>query len=50
MFCLCVCRATKGRPTTVDAVTLGDAWLQGAIAEGLLQPIPNAREYRWWVS
>lgn len=43
-------RASKGKPTTVDAVTLGDAWLQRAIAEGLIQPIPNAREYRWWVS
>ena len=44
------CRATKGKPTSVDAVTLGDAWLQRAIAEGLIQPIPGARQYRWWVS
>lgn len=44
------CRATKGLPTTVDAVTLGDAWLQRAISEGLIQPIPDARQYRWWVS
>lgn len=43
-------RATKGAPTTADAVTLGDAWLQRAIREGLIQPIPNARQYRWWVS
>ena len=34
----------------MDAVTLGDAWLQQAIARGLLQPIPNARQQRWWVS
>lgn len=45
-----LCRATKGRPTSVDAVTLGDTWLQRAIAEGLIQPIPDARQYRWWVS
>lgn len=43
-------RATKGKPSTADAVTLGDTWLQRAIAEGLIQPIPNARQYRWWVS
>lgn len=41
-------KATKGKPTTVDAVTLGDAWLQRAITAGLIQPIPNARQYRWW--
>ncbi|KAI7842702.1 hypothetical protein COHA_003633 [Chlorella ohadii] len=41
-------KASKGKPTTVDAVTLGDAWLQRTIAEGLIQPIPAAREYRWW--
>ncbi|KAL4427727.1 hypothetical protein ABPG75_001816 [Micractinium tetrahymenae] len=41
-------RATKGKPTTVDAVTLGDTWLQRAIAAGLIQPIPDARRYRWW--
>ncbi|KAL4444599.1 hypothetical protein ABPG77_002416 [Micractinium sp. CCAP 211/92] len=41
-------RATKGRPTSVDAVTLGDTWLQRAIAAGLIQPIPEAQERRWW--
>ncbi|KAL4427736.1 hypothetical protein ABPG75_001825 [Micractinium tetrahymenae] len=41
-------QATKGKPTTVDAVTLGDTWLQRAIAAGLIQPIPDARRYRWW--
>ncbi|KAI3429510.1 hypothetical protein D9Q98_005599 [Chlorella vulgaris] len=43
-------KATKGKPSTADAVTLGDTWLQRAIAEGLIQPIPNARQYRWWDS
>lgn len=37
-------------PTNVDAVTLGDVWLQPAIAQGLLQPIPHATDRRWWVS
>ncbi len=35
-------------PTTADAVTLGDAWLQRAIAERLLQPIPKAETSRWF--
>lgn len=43
-------RATKGRPTTVDAVTVGDAWLQRGIGEGLVQPIRDARQYRWWAA
>ena len=37
------------KPTTVDAVTLGDAWLGAAIAQGLIQPIPDAKEHRYWV-
>lgn len=40
---------SKGKPpTTVDAVTVGDAWLERGIREGLLQPIADARQYRWW--
>ena len=38
------------KPTTVDAVTLGDAWLAAAIAQGLIQPIQGAKEHRYWVS
>lgn len=37
------------KPTTVDAVTLGDAWLGAAIAQGLIQPVPDAKEHRYWV-
>lgn len=28
---------------------LGDAWLGPAIRAGLLQPIPDALDSRWWV-
>ena len=38
------------KPTTVDAVTLGDAWLTAAISQNLIQPIPDAAQYRYWVS
>ena len=40
----------SAQPTTVDVVTLGDVWLDRGIREGLLQPIPDAKQYRWWVS
>ena len=43
-------RGAPAAPTTVDAVTLGDAWLQPAIAQGLIQPIVDVEQYRWWVS
>ncbi len=43
-------RSKSSQPTTVDVVTLGDVWLERSIREGLLQPIADAREYRWWVS
>lgn len=36
------------KPTTVDAVTLGDAWLDKAIREGTIQPIENPEQYRYW--
>lgn len=38
----------KVPPTTVDLITLPDTWLQGAIQEGLVQPIPFAKQHRWW--
>ena len=40
----------SAQPTNVDVVTLGDVWLDRGIREGLLQPIPDAKQYRWWVS
>lgn len=43
-------REKPAPPTTVDVVTLGDAWLERAISEGLIQPIADARQCRWWVS
>ena len=36
------------KPTTVDAVSLGDGWMASAIAQGLIQPIPDARDRRYW--
>jgi len=38
------------KPTTVDAVTLGDAWLAPAISQNLIQPIQGAKEHRYWAS
>ena len=38
------------KPTTVDAVTLGDAWLAAAISQNLIQPIQGAKEHRYWQS
>ncbi|KAG7666766.1 hypothetical protein KSW81_000539 [Nannochloris sp. 'desiccata'] len=38
------------KPTTVDAVTLGDAWLAAAISQELIQPIQGAKEHRYWSS
>jgi spermidine/putrescine-binding protein len=38
----------KANQTTVDAVTLGDAWLRAAIVKGLIQPIEDARDRRYW--
>lgn len=38
----------KVPPTTADLVTLPDTWLQGAIQEALVQPIPLAKQHRWW--
>ena len=38
------------KPTTVDAVTLGDAWLASAISQNLIQPIQGAKEHRYWAS
>lgn len=35
-------------PTTADLITLPDTWIQGAIQEGLVQPIPLAKQHRWW--
>lgn len=35
--------------TTVDAVSIGDSWLQLAILKGLIQPIDNVERYRYWV-
>lgn len=32
-----------------DAITLGDAFLHGAIQRGLLQPIDDILDRRWWV-
>ena len=44
-----LCR--KGRQVSqADAVTLGDSWLAPAIKAGYLQPIKDAKSYRWWVS
>ena len=34
--------------TTVDAVTLGDAWLDKAIQEGCIQPLEEPERYRYW--
>lgn len=36
--------------TTVDAVTIGDAWLDKAIREGCIQPIDDPEQYRYWKS
>ena len=36
--------------TTVDAVTLGDAWLDKAIRQGHIQPIEDPERYRYWKS
>ena len=38
----------KVPPTTADLITLPDTWLQGAIQEALVQPIPQAKQHRWW--
>jgi len=38
-----------GKRTTVDLVTLGDAWLSAAIRKDLIQPIENPERYRYWV-
>jgi spermidine/putrescine-binding protein len=38
------------KPTTVDTVTLGDAWLAAAISQNLIQPIQGAKELRYWTS
>lgn len=35
-------------PTTVDAVTVGDAWLERAVMEGRIQPIEDPEKYRYW--
>ena len=35
-------------PTTVDAVAVGDAWLERAVVEGRIQPIENPEQYRYW--
>ncbi|KAI8106845.1 hypothetical protein M9434_001499 [Picochlorum sp. BPE23] len=35
-------------PTTVDAVTVGDAWLERAVMEGRIQPIEDPEQYRYW--
>ena len=40
--------ASKVNRTTADAVTLGDAWLRAAIVKGLIQPIDDARNRRYW--
>jgi spermidine/putrescine-binding protein len=34
--------------TTVDAITVGDAYLQKAIEDGLIQPIDSIENYRYW--
>ena len=33
---------------TADAVTLGDEWLEAAVARGLVTPIPGAALSPWW--
>lgn len=38
----------KSPPTTVDCITLGDTWLSTAIQEGLIRPIDDAEQHRWW--
>jgi hypothetical protein len=35
--------------TTVDAVTVGDAWLKKAIVSGAIQSIEDPERYRYWV-
>jgi len=42
-------RKQGSKRTTADAVSLGDTWLQAAIAKGAIQPIPEAMEHRFWV-
>jgi len=34
--------------TTVDAVTLGDSWLQAAILRGAIQPLSDPEKHRYW--
>jgi len=48
--CLCSKKGRPGKPTTADVVSMGDAWLERVVREGIVQPIPNARQCRWWVS
>lgn len=37
------------KASLADVASLGDAWLAPAIGRGLIQPIPDAESYRWWV-
>ena len=41
-------RKNKFKRTTVDAITVGDASLDQAIARGLIQPVDVPQRYRYW--
>ena len=41
-------RKNKFKRTTVDAITVGDASLDQAIARGLIQPVDVRQRYRYW--
>lgn len=40
---------SSGKATTADMATMTDSWMQSAIRKGIIQPIPDARNHRFWV-